>query len=500
MTADLLSGGALTVVSALFVVIFLLRKKGLDFTLVILGALIAGGVVGFVFQGHTSWIAPLGKIYVSVLSALVIPLIIVSIVSSVTSLSSVAQLKGIGARSVFWLLATTVLSIVLALGLGLSSGVGLGSGISIQGVNAANYKASTVSFSQVLVGLFPRNVISDISSESIVPIILFAVLIAVSYVLAAHDHPELVAPFKRGVDAFKAIIFKAVAFVIELTPYAVLTLTATVTSNGLARSGIMWSMLALLILSFVAFAIDIWGINAVLLKAVAGLSPLRFFRKILPAQLVGFSTQSSAGTLPLTTSILTERIGVAPTVANFTAALGTTIGMPGCSGIWPVLVAIFGIHGLGLNYGLKDYALLALVSLVVSLGTAGVPGTSTVVTAAVLTAVGLPLEILVLVIPISAIADTGRTATNITAAMVASAIVARKEGALDDAVFNDDTEYEPTADPAGNRGVGTAIPAGTAGRTPSARPGHAPEPHAPVGEPVYAALAAEITAGEACPF
>ena len=487
MSSDLLSGGALTVVSALFVVIFVLRKKRLDFTVTILGALLAGVVVGLAFQGHTSWLDPLGKIYVSVLSALVIPLIIVSIVASVTSLSSVAQLKGIGARSVFWLLATTVLSIVLALGLGLMSGVGLGSGISIQGVNAANYKASAVSFSQVLVGLFPRNVVSDISSENIVPIILFAVLIAVSYVLAAHDHPERVAPFKRGVDAVKAIVFKAVGFVIELTPYAVLALTATVTSKGLARSGIIWSLLALLILSFVAFAIDMWGINAVLLKVAAGLSPLRFFRRIIPAQLVGFSTQSSAGTLPLTTSILTDRIGVGPTVANFTAALGTTIGMPGCSGIWPVLVAIYGIHGLGLSYGLKDYALLALVSLIVSLGTAGVPGTSTVVTAAVLTAVGLPLEILVLTIPISAIADTGRTATNITAAMVASAIVARKEGVLDDAIFNDDSGYEPGAAPAKGRADGARAPIDT------------PAASGPVGEPAYAALA-EISVGESCPF
>jgi len=460
VSADWLSGGALTVVSALFVIIFLLRKRHLDFTLTILGALVAGVVVGLAFQGHTSWIAPIGKIYVSVLSALVIPLIIVSIVASVTSLSSVAQLKGIGARSVFWLLATTVLSIVLALGLGLASGVGLGSGISIQGVDAANYKGSLASFSQVLIGLFPRNVVSDISSENIVPIILFAVLIAVSYVLAAHEHPERVAPFKRGVDALKAIIFKAVAFVIELTPYAVLALTATVTSNGLARAGVMWSLLALLILSFVAFAIDTWGINAVLLKAYAGLNPVHFFRKIIPAQLVGFSTQSSAGTLPLTTSILTERIGVGPAVANFTASLGTTIGMPGCSGIWPVLVAIYGVHGLGLDYGLKDYALLALVSLVVSLGTAGVPGTSTVVTAAVLTAVGLPLEILVLVIPISSIADTGRTATNITAAMVASAIVARKEGVLDDAVFNDEVEYEPAVAAEAEWPTGTLIPVG----------------------------------------
>jgi Na+/H+-dicarboxylate symporter len=493
------SGGALTVVGALFVIIFILRKKGADFTLVILGALVAGFVVGAVFQGHTDFIAPLGKVYVSVLSALVIPLIIVSIVSSVTSLTSIAQLKGIGARSVFWLLTTTALSIVLTLGIALTLGIGRGSGISIQGVDASNYKAAPVGFAEILIGMVPRNIIGDISNERIVPVILFSVLVAVSYVLVAHEHGDKVLPFKHSVEAFKAVIFKAVAFVIELTPYAVLALMASVASSNLGRGGMMWSLLALLVVSFLVMAVDVWGVNAVLLKAFAGVNPWRFFRKIVPAQMVGFSTQSSAGTLPLTTSILTEKIGVAPTVATFTASLGTTIGMPGCSGIWPMLVAVYGIHGLGLNYGVRDYAVLALVSLIVSLGTAGVPGTSTVVTAAVLTAVGLPLQVLVLVIPISAIADTARTATNITAAMVASTIVARKEGLLDDAIFNDERDYEPALAPAASRPADATSPADVPRLVPVPQPSDLTQPLEPVGDAAYAALAAEMV-GESCPF
>jgi L-cystine uptake protein TcyP (sodium:dicarboxylate symporter family) len=280
----------------------------------------------------------------------------------------------------------------------------------------------------------------------------------------------------------------------------VLTLTASVASNGLSRSGIIWSLLALLLVSFIAFALDTWAINAVLLRVYADLDPFRFFRKILPAQLVGFSTQSSAGTLPLTTSILTEKVGVGPSVANFTASLGTTIGMPGCSGIWPVLVAVYGIHGLGLSFGPGDYVRLAVVSLIVSLGTAGVPGTSTVVTAGVLTAVGLPLEILVLVLPISAIADTGRTATNITAAMVASAVVARQEGVLDDAVFNDETDYEPAVVPVSGAADGVPGPADSPRDKPSTHPDQTPGLRAPVGEPAYAAAIAEIAVGESCPF
>lgn len=442
MNIDWLSAAALAVILVFFIIIYYLQKKNVNFTVIILGSLVIGVVVGIIFSGHTSWVMPIGKIYVSTLNAIVSPLIIVSILSSITSLGSTAQLKGIGVRSIFWLLLTTLLAILLALGLGLTFGVGRNSYLSLDGIDAQSFQSKVTPFTQVLVGFFPRNVISDIAEENTIPMILFAVLIAVSYVLVANEKREKVVIFKNFIEAVKEIIFKAVDFIISLTPYAVLALIVTATGNGVNRSGIMWSLLVLLIVSFIAFALDTWVINAVLIKAFAKLNPIKFFRKIVPAQVVGFSTQSSAGTLPISTGILVRKIGVDPKVANFTAPLGTTIGMPGCAGIWPILIAVYGINGLGINYSVKDYILLVVISLFVSLGTAGVPGTATITTASVLTAMGLPLELIVLSIPISAIADTGRTATNITGAMVATAIVGRQENSLDDNLFNDIKTYE----------------------------------------------------------
>ena len=443
MNIDWLSVAALAVVIGLFVVIFVLQKKKVKFSWVILGALVIGVIVGFLFSGHTSWVTPIGKIYISVLSSIVIPLIIVSIISSVTSLGSVAQLKGIGARSVFWLLTTTLIAILLSLGIGLLTGIGNNSYLTLEGLDAQNFASKVVPFSQVLVGFFPRNIISDIADENTIPVILFSVLIAVSYVVAASKNAKKVAPFKNLIEALKEIIFKAVDFIITLTPYAVLALIVTATGNGFNKSGLVWSLLVLLIVAFVTFAIDVWVVNGILIKVFAKLSPRKFFAKIIPPQVVGFSTQSSAGTLPVTIGVLTKKIGVAEKVADFTAPLGTTIGMPGCAGIWPILIAIFGINALGINYGIKDYIILVVVSLFVSLGTAGVPGTATITTASVLTAVGLPLELIVLIIPITAIADTGRTATNITGALVASTIVARQTNSLNDNIFNDIETFEP---------------------------------------------------------
>ncbi|GHU53348.1 sodium:dicarboxylate symporter [Clostridia bacterium] len=458
MNFDWRSAGALATVIVLFIVIHILRKKTkINFSLLVLGSLLAGIGVGILFSGHTDWVTPIGKIYVSVLYALMSPLIIISVISSVTSLTSVAQLKGIGVRSVVWLLITTLLSILLAMGIGMVSGVGQQSYLSIEGVNTGAFENRVTPFAVVLMGFIPRNIVEDIANEKVIPMILMAVLIAVSYVVAANKNRKKVLAFKSLIEALKEVIFTAVDFIIKLTPYAVLALLVTASGNAVGRGAIVHSLIVLLIVSFIAMIIDTFLINAVLIKTFAKLKPMSFFKKITPAQLVGFSTQSSCGTLPVTLETLTQKIGVKDKVANFTASLGTTIGMPGCAGIWPVLVAIYGIHGLGIHYTPKDYIILGITALFVSLGTAGVPNTAVITTASVLTAVGLPLELLVLTIPISSIADTGRTACNITGAIVAATIVGREEDSLDDEIFNGTKEYQAESSAENNDGETTYL-------------------------------------------
>src|SRR4029079_4631583 len=121
--------------------------------------------------------------------------------------------------------------------------------------------------------------------------------------------------------------------------------------------------------------------------------------------------------------------------------LGANIGMPGCAGIWPMMIAIWGINAYGLAYSPGKYVLLTVLSIVVSIGVAGVPGPATVSAATVLAAAGLPLEIVAATIPIGVIADMARTATNVTAAAVSATVVARQTGLLDDEIFEGRREY-----------------------------------------------------------
>jgi len=426
---------ALAVTIGLFAGILALSRRRVNFSVLTFVALFLGVAVGVVFKGHVEYVDPLGRVYINLLLTIVAPLVIVSILSSITSLGSTAQLKTIGARSVYWLLGLNLVAILFTLGVALTVNLGKGAHLATD-TDTRSLDSVKRPITEVFLDFFPTNIVKDISENNIIPIILVSVLVAVSCSIIADKHPEKVAPFKRLVEALREIIFRAVGFVIALTPYAVLALTASFTSSFSADMSDVWPLLTLLVVAYIVCFTHAYVINGVFLRVSANVNPVAFFRKMLPAQIAAFTTQSSAGTLPLTTALLRGRVGVSSEVAGFTAPLGTTIGMPGCAGVWPVLLAVYAINALGIPYGLGDYAVLVVLGVLVSIGTAGVPGTATVTATTVLTAAGLPLDVIILTLPISAIADMARTTNNITSAAVAAAIVARKEGRLDDAVFD----------------------------------------------------------------
>ena len=433
---DWIALAVLGTVLAGFVGLRFIRGKGVNFSSVTLLALAVGIPVGLFAQGHASYIEPIGRIYINVLLAAVAPLIVLSIISSITSLGSIAQLKSIGVRSIFWLLVSNGLAVVLALGLGLFTEIGKGVGETLGGEELSVLKNSVQNFGDVVVNFFPTNIVSDVAGNHIIPLIVIAVTLSVAYLALAERRLKEVKGFRDNIESLKLVVFKAVQYVIKLTPYAVLALTTEVVANTKNLGPQFFSLVGLLVLTAIACVIHAFGINTVLLSVFAKVSPIAFFKKIYPAQLTAFTTQSSLGTLPVTTDILTRKIGVHPEIAHFTAPLGTAIGMPGCSGIWPMLISVWGINAYGIQYSLGQFALLAVFGTLVSIGTAGVPGAATVSSATVLAAAGLPLEFIAVTLPISMIADMARTATNVTAAAVSSTVVARQVGLLDDEVFN----------------------------------------------------------------
>lgn len=439
---------AATVIAIAALVVLRIRRAG--FTTLVLLALAIGVGIGIAFQGHLDLVAFLGDAYIQIITAIVAPLIFISILSSITSLGSTSRLRTIGVSSLFWLLLTNAIAIALTLAIAVSIGLGSGVQLDLPDSGGDALTGLVKPLDQVLLGLLPSNLAGDFTSNGIVPIILFAVLFAIAFLVANRAEDQRLRTFKHFIDGAKQVVMTAVGFIIELTPYAVLALVATTTATAIGRVETVIALVGVLILSLGIAFFDAYVVNGILLRVFADVNPIRWFRLLTPAQYTAFTTQSSVGTLPLTIPTLTRRIGVPENIAAFTAPIGTTIGMPGCSGIWPILVAVFSVNALGITYSIGDYLALAGLCLLVSLGTAGVPGTAIVSATAVLTAVGLPIEILVLLIPISAVAGTASTMANVSAAATAATIVARRQGVLEDAVFRADRspaehrQVEPT--------------------------------------------------------
>lgn len=420
-----------------------------NWTLVILLSLVMGAVLGILFASEDNsslvWLELIGKIYVNIITALVAPVVLVSVISGFISLNNKEKMKRIGFRSVFWLLLSAAAAIAMSMFFGIVTGIGKNGGAVFADISAvtdstlSSYEGMKTSFDQVLLSLFPSNVIGDMSSNNVTAIIIIAVAAAVSYVGAASDEGEdKVKSFRNLIDALKRIIYRILSYVIDLTPYAVLCLVAGSASRLFSDKDAMIQLILLVALIYFVCFLHTYGFNAILLKFYAKVSPLKFFRKTFDAQAVAFTTQSSVGSLPVTIEGLTKKVGVDEEVANFTAPLGTTIGMPGCTCVWPVLLVLFYVNAAGLDWGAADYLVLAFMTLVLSLGGAGVPGIGVVSAVALFSAVNLPVAAVVLLMPINNISDMARTLLNVTTANVAAAVVARGTDLLDDEVFRAD--------------------------------------------------------------
>jgi hypothetical protein len=398
-----------------------------------------------IFKENYTYVAFFGNVYTRILSALVIPLLLFSIISSITSMGSSIRLKKVGLKSILFLLLNTFTAATLTL----IAAVGLGIGNGFQYEAVTNYEASEVpSLVDTLLGLFPNNIISHWSNGEVVPIVTFALIVAIAYnTLAAHN--EEVAPFKAFVDAGNKVIGQAVSWLMDFTPFAVLSLIA----RAVGRSSVadLLPLLGVLALAYVLCIVQAFGVEGILLKFIGKLNPIKFFKGIAPAQIVAFTSQSSVGTVPVTIRQL-KKLGVDEDVASFTSGLGANLGMPGCAGMWPVLLAVFTVNAMDLNYGVFQYVFLIVLALVVSLGTVGVPGTATITATALMSAAGLPVEMIVIFAPISSIVDMARTATNVTGAATAAVLVAESEELLDKDAYNaenidviDETAGEPAA-------------------------------------------------------
>ena len=395
-----------------------LNKRKVSFSVRTLIGLGLGLIFGLTLKENSLIVEPIGKIYISLIRMVVIPLVMVSIINSISNFEDSSKLKSLGIRAMGMLLGTTAIAGIVGIIFGNIFSVG--KGIVFEG--AENFVPKEIpSFMDVFNDMLPTNPIKSMAEGQIIPVIIFALFIAFAIIMEEKKNKEKVAPFKAFINSFSTILMRITRIVLRLTPFGVFGLmTAVGAKNGVST---LMPLLTFVVAIYLALAFQILIIHSLFILIFKRRSPIKFFKGIWPAQVVAFTTQSSFGTLPVTIESLENNIGVSSSTASFVASLGSTVGMNGCGGVFPAIVAIFVANVFGIELTLTHYILMILTIVVGSVGIAGVPGAATMSTTLILTTLGLPIEGMAIILGVDAIIDMARTLTNVTGAGLAAYIV-----------------------------------------------------------------------------
>ena len=401
------------------------------------------GVIFIQFEGGSKliihWIKPFGTIFINSLKLIAMPLILGSLIKGVSDLKDISKLSKMGGRTIGLYLATTVLAVTI--GLILVNVISPGSSIKEEtrkelmlayedNANAKMVVAAEQKDTgplQALINLVPSNIFSaTTNNQNMLQVIFFAIFFGIGMILLPENKSN---PAKLFFDSFNEVILKLIDLIMLVAPFGVFALLAALVvespSLDLFQALAMYAFTLLLGLAIMI------GIYILLVKVFAKKGPGFFMKGISPAQLLAFSTSSSAATLPVTLDRVEEHLGVDHEVASFVLPIGATINMDGTS-LYQAVAAVFIAQTFGMDLTLGAQLGIILTATLASIGTAAVPGAGIVMLVIVLGQAGIPEVGLALVFAIDRPLDMCRTVTNVTGDAAVSMLVAKSIGKLKD--------------------------------------------------------------------
>ena len=402
------------------------------------------------------WIKPFGSIFVKLLKLIAVPLILASLIKGISDLKDISKFRNIGLRTIVIYIMTTVIAI--SIGLALVNILKPGEGVSQETIakltetysqNSSVQAKITEASKQVASGplqfledMVPDNAFSALSNNKLMlQVIFFAIFLGIAMLLIGEEKAK---PMKKLFDSLNDVVLKMVDLIMLFAPYAVLALLANVVVSSddpdilvaLAQYAGVVVLGLLLMVVFYSFIVTTYTKK----------NPFWFLKQISPAQLLAFSTSSSAATLPVTMERVEEHIGVDKEVSSFVLPVGATINMDGTS-LYQAVAAVFIFQALGLDLTFGDQITIVLTALLASIGSAAVPGAGMVMLVIVLESVGLPPELLpiglALIFAVDRPLDMCRTVINVTGDATVSMVVAKSVGKLGEPnVKNWDDNYD----------------------------------------------------------
>ena len=401
-----------------------------------------GLVLSFVDGGGAfvgDYIKPFGTIFINLLKLIAIPLILASLIKGVSDLQDISKLSQMGGRTILTYVTTTLIAVTI--GLILVNTIQPGKSISVETrqelVEAyagdadqkreAAAKQQEAGPLQALVDIVPSNIFAAATNNrNMLQIIFFALFFGIGMILLPQETSK---PVKDFFDSFNAVILKLIDMIMMAAPYGVFALLAALVVE--APSLELFQALALYAITLLLGLAAMIVVYSIIVKIFTGRSPSTFFKGIAPAQLLAFSTSSSAATLPVTMECVEENLGVDKEVTSFVLPIGATINMDGTS-VYQGVAAVFIAQAFGLDLSLSAQLGIIFTATLASIGTAAVPSAGIVMLVIVLAQAGIPEAGLALIFAIDRPLDMCRTIVNVTGDAAVSMLVGKSIGKLKD--------------------------------------------------------------------
>ena len=420
------------------------KKKKLGLTSRIFIGLIGGLILGVIlnlFVPHSYFrdtvlvegiFYVIGNGFIRLMKMLVVPLVFCSLVCGSASIGDTKALGKVGGKTIAFYLCTTALAVTVAITVAtvVRPGIGLDMSAIQKGDAVAAESTSAV---DTLLNIIPENPIGSLANGTMLQIILFALIVGVLLAKMGERAELIFNLFSQCND----LMMEMTNMVMTLAPIGVFCMIARTFANlGFDAFVPLLKYMGSVVLGL---GIQCFIVYMLLLVFFARLNPFRFLKKFFPVMGFAFSTSTSNATIPMNIDTLEEKIGVSRKISSFTIPLGATINMDGTS-IMQGVAVVFAAQAYGIHLGLNGYLTVIATATLASIGTAGIPSVGLVTLSMVFTAVGLPVEAIMLIMGVDRILDMLRTAVNITGDAVCTTIVAKQNGEFDRNIFNDTEE------------------------------------------------------------
>lgn len=371
-----------------------------------------------------------GDLFLRLIKMVIVPLVFFSIISGVSNLSDLKKLKNVGVKAIIIFFSTAAIAITI--GLIVAQVIQPGDGLIIGDMSNNVAVKELPKFTETLLNIIPVNPIASMAKGEMMHIISFSIFIGSALLMIGQKAQKLV----EGIEVCSEVMFKIVDIVISFTPYGVFALMGKATATYGPK--IFGPVAKFIVADYVSNMLVILLVYVPILILIARVNVFRFFRKVAEPWAIAFSTCTTSAALPVSLKVAEEDLGIPRETASFVLPLGATINMNG-TGVYFGLIVMFATQIYGINLPFQQQALLVLQAAMLSVGCAAVPQSGLIISIALLTGMGLPLEGIALIAGIYRIVDQAHTSNNALGDLVTAITVASLEGDLDREILNDVT-------------------------------------------------------------